>query len=339
MKIVSLLLLFVITNGAIASEIDEYIREGIKFYDIGNYEKAVQKYRLALELEPSNSLAFYELALTYMASKKYEECIDAANRGLENQTELGMKLTTILGSCHSQLGNAEKALEAYKDGFLIDPTDAHLHLNIAVTYSKIQKDREAIFHLKEAIKNSEEYATPYYFIAEIYRTTHYRIPAMYFYMQFILMEPNTRRGQDAAKKIYSLLYQGIEKKENGDMDIIFNPESPKDEGDFSTLELALSMAAAASTTDETNNSKTDVERRTEALTSFIQICSEIENSELVSTFTWQYAVKNMIALQKGADFNTYSYILAEKAGLQDAGNWLDKNQAKIEKMTNAINRL
>lgn len=339
MKIISMLFLLVITHGAIASEVDDYINDGIKFYDIGNHEKAIQKYSLALELEPSNSLALYELALTYMASKKYEECIVAASKGLENQTDLAVKLTTILGSCHSQLGNKEKAIEVYKSGFLINPSDAYLHLNIAVTYSSVKQDKEAIFHLKEAIIHSSNYATPYYFIAEIYRTNNYQVPAMYFYMQFILMEPNTLRSEDAARKIFSLLYQGIKLKENGDVEIIVNSEPPKDEGDFSTLELALSLAATASATEEAKKLKSDIERHTGALTSFVLICNEIEDGELASTFTWQYAIKNMIALQNSADFTTYSFILAEKAGMQGARNWLDKNQPKIEKMTNAINQL
>lgn len=251
MRIILLLFLIVVAHGAIAAEVDDYIDDGIKFYDIRNYEKAIEKFNLALEQEPSNSLALYELALTYMAIKKYEECVVAATRGLENQADLEVKLTTILGSCHSQLGNKEKAIEIYKDGILIDPSDAYLHLNIAVAYSSVQQDKDAIFHLKEAIKHSTNYATPYYFIAEIYRTNQYRVPAMYFYMQFILMEPNTLRSEDAARKIFSLLYQGIKLKENGDVEIIVNSESPKDEGDFLTLELALSLAA--SPTDDAKN--------------------------------------------------------------------------------------
>lgn len=339
MKIIPLLLLVVFTSGAIASEVNEYINEGIKFHDEGRYDKAVQKYKMALELEPNNSLALYELTYSYMVSKKNEECIETANKGLEIESNLQKKLIVALGSCYSRLGKIEEAIKSFEDGLEIDPTDSHLHLNIAVTLSNIQRDKQAIIHLKEAIKFSNGYASPYYFIAEIYRTTNYRIPAMYFYMQFVLLEPNTKRSQDASKKIYSLLSLGLEPKENGDMTIYANPDFPKDEGDFSSLELALSLTAAASTTEDKKNSKTEAERHTEAITNFIQICSELEDQNLISTFTWQYAAKNMIALQNSADFDTYAYILAEKAGMPAATNWLDENQAKIEKMYNAIEAL
>ena len=84
----------------------------------------------------------------------------------------------------------------------------------------------------------------------MYRTNGYRIPALYFYMQFILMEPSTKRSVDASKKIYFLLYQNIKNKKNGDVNVFVDPEMPKDEGDFSSLELALSLSAAASMEDK-----------------------------------------------------------------------------------------
>lgn len=244
-----------------------------------------------------------------------------------------------LGSCYSQLGKAEEAIRSFEQGLKLDPTDSSLHLNIAVTFSNIRQDKKAIYHLKESVKYSNGYASPYYFLAEIYRTTHYRIPAMFFYMQFVLREPNTRRSQDAAKKIFSLLYQGLKKKQNGDMDIVVNPDSPKDEGDFTALELASSVAAAASMPGKNKKSKADIVRYTEALASFVKICSEIDDKKLDSTFTWQYAMKDMIALQKSSDFNTYAYVLAEKAGIQGATNWLDEITIKIEKMSKAIKAL
>jgi len=336
MKILFILSLIAFSNGAFASEVNNLINEGVKLHDEGKYEKAEKKYKSALKLDPDNSRALYELTYTYMVSKRNKECVETAKIGLKIKSNLRKKFTTTIGNCYSQQGKIEDALKYFKEGLKIDPTDPHLHLNIAVTLSNIRQDKKAVTHLKEAIKYSNGYASPYYFIAEIYRDTNYRIPAIYFYMQFILLEPNTKRSQDASKKIYYLLYQGLEQKENGGMNIVVNPNSPKDEGDFSTLELALSLSAAASTTENSKILKNDVERHTEALVSFIQITNEINDKNLDSTFTWQYAAKNIFSLLASGDINTFSYILAEKAGIQGATDWLNKNQSKIEKMSNAI---
>lgn len=339
MKIASLLLLMTFASGVVASEVDEYINQGIKLHDAGSYDKAVQNYKMALKLEPNNSLALYELTFSYMVSKKNKECIKTANKGLKTKSNLQKKFFVALGSCYSQSGKTEKAIKSFEQGLKLDPTDTSLHLNIAVTLLNIKQNKKAIYHLKESVKYSNGYASPYYYLAEIYRTTHHRIPAMFFYMRFVLLESNTKRSQDASKKIFSLLYQGLKKKENGDMDIIVNPASPKDEGDFTTLELASSIAAAASMPGKNKKLKADIERYTEALTSFVKICSEIDDKKLESTFTWQYAMKDMIALQKSSDFNTYVYVLAQKAGIQGATNWLDENTIKVEKMSKAIKTL
>lgn len=339
MKTIFLLLLLLFANVAVSSEADDYIKEGIKLHDKGLYDKAAEKYKMALKLEPNHSFALYELTFSYMLGKKNKECIKTAKKGLNLKSNLQNKFIVALGSCYSQLGKTKEAIKSFKAGIKIEPENASLHLNIAVTYLNTKQNKKAISHLKEAIKYSNGYASSYYFIAEIYRTTNYRVPAMYFYMQFVLLEPNTRRSQDAAKKIYTLLFQGVEKKENGDMTIFVKPDVPKDEGDFSSLEVALSLTAAASSPEKNKKSKTDIERYTEALTSFVQICSEIKDKKLDVTFTWQYAAKNMIVLQNNAVFNTYAYILAEKAGIKGATDWLNKNQVKIEKMSRVLKTL
>lgn len=336
MKIMSLLILLLFANAAISSEVDDYINEGIKLHDKGLYEKAAQKYKMALNLEPNNSLALYELTFSYMVNKKNKKCIKAAKNGLKLKSKLQTRFIIALGSCYSQLGKSKEAIKTFEAGLKVNPENASLHLNIAVTYINTQQNKKAVSHLKQAVKYSNGYASPYYLIADIYRTTNYRIPAMFFYMQFVLLEPNTRRSQDAAKKIYTLLYQSLEKKDNGDMTVYVKPDAPKDEGDFSSLELALSLTAAASTPGKNKKLKTDIERHTETLTNFIQIVSEIKDNKLKSTFTWKYAAKNMIALQDNADFNTYAYILAEKAGIAGASDWLNKNQTKIEKMSKTL---
>jgi len=156
---------------------------------------------------------------------------------------------------------------------------------------------------------------------------------MYFYMQFILLEPNTQRSADAAEKIHALLYKGIEYKENGDVTVYVNPAQHKDEGDFSSLELALSISATASTTGEENKNKTDIQKYVESLVGFVQICKEIEDDKLTSTFTWQYAAKNIINLQSSAKFETYAYILAAKAEMvgisERLGNYKKRGRGVI----------
>lgn len=331
MKILSLLFLIIFTNGAAASIVDEFINEGINLHDQGQYEGAINKYQEALKLEPNNSLALYELTLSYMLSNMNNACIDTAKQGIKIKSNLEVKFMVALGSCYSQIGKIDEAITSFEEGLKINPTDSQLHLNIAVTFSNIQKDKKAIIHLKEAIKYSRKHASPYYFIAEMYRTTNYRIPALAFYMQFVLLEPNTNRSHDASKKIFYLMNQGLNKNEGDGMDIVVNPDSPKDEGDYLKYELALSVSAAASKPEDISY--------VDALTTFIKICSEIEDKSISSTFTWEYAMKNMITLQDEDVFNTYAYILASRAGIPGASAWLTEHKDEVKKMSSVIHSM
>jgi len=339
MKLLSLLVLILICNVAVASTVEEYIKEGIQFHDRGEYEQAATKYKMALELEPNNSLALYELTLSYMYSRQNEACIETAKRGLELDSKLNNEFIASLGSCYSQNGNMVEAISAFEDGLKTNPNNSKLHLNIAVTLSNIRKDKKAIYHLKEAIKHSHNYASPYYFIAEMYRTTNYVIPAISFYMQFVLLEPNSTRSQDASKKIIYLLNQGLKKKDNGGMDIIVNSNSPKDDGNYTKYELALSIAAAGSMNEENGSLKPEEKRYTDALTSFITICSEMAGEGITSTFTWNYALKNMTTLQAQGVYNTFAYILVSRAGIQGAVGWLAEHENEIKKMSTVIKTL
>ena len=335
MKIFILLSLF-LCNIAIASEAQKLIEEGINLHDSGQYALAIDKYKLALQLEPDNPLALYELTYAYTASKQNEDCVDTAQQGLDLDPKLKKQFIMALGSCQSQLGMYEDAIATFKMGLGDHPDDAHLHLNIAVTFSNIKEDKQAIKHLKESVKYSNGYASPYYFLAEMYRATGYRIPAMYFYMQFVLLEPNTQRSDDASSKVFSLLYQTASRQNNGDITIFADPNQTDDEGDFSALDLALSLAVATATTEEKKN---ETQRYIDDLVSFVQICKEIEDDKLASTFTWQYAARNMINLQSNSTFETFSYILAARAGSQYASEWLNNNKDKIKELSSAIQNL
>lgn len=319
------------------SDVARYLNEGVGHYARGDYERAITKYKTALVIEPTNPIALYELSLAYMSSNKNEKCITTANKAWENSTEITTKLTGILGSCYSQQGNYEKAIELFKTGLKASPANSELHLNIAVTYSKLKRNDEAIHHLKESIKSNPEYASPYLFLAELFRTQNRRVPAITSYMQFVLLEPNTKRSELAANRVFALLSNGPHKTANGKTAMSVNLEPNDDEGAFLALDLGVQVIAMQSATD---SSKSLIERKINSLNTLMELCSEMKSErELTSTFTWQYTIKDLLKLQKRSDLNTYAYVLAEKAGSKEAGEFLDRNPALLKRLGKSIARL
>ena len=339
MKLTYILLLSVLANSAFASDFNSYMNEGIKFHDSGKFEQAEQAYLKALEIEPNNIYAQYELAFSYMVNQKNEECIATATKILGQESQLKTKIIIALGSCYSQASQTQKAISVFNDGLKQDPTDAVLHLNFAVTLANIQREKEAIMHLKRAIENSDNYASPYFYLAELYRTTNYKIPALFFYTKFILLEPNTRRSRVAAKHINIILFEGYEKSKSGGLTISLDKNAPKDEGDFLSIELLMPIAASEAKTEDNLLLLSEAEQFARALTKVIKIASELEDKNYMDSFTGKHAIEDVLFLQKYNVLKTYAFYIASKANMEGAEIWLNENDQKFKEMVAAIKAL
>jgi len=59
------------------------IHLGNSYLERSEYEKALEQYKKAMELEPKNSIVLYNIACTYSRMKKLEEALDALERCVE----------------------------------------------------------------------------------------------------------------------------------------------------------------------------------------------------------------------------------------------------------------
>ncbi|HPD17778.1 MAG TPA: tetratricopeptide repeat protein [Planctomycetota bacterium] len=59
------------------------IHLGNSYLERSEYEKALEQYKKAIELEPKNSIVLYNVACTYSRMKKIEEALDALERAVE----------------------------------------------------------------------------------------------------------------------------------------------------------------------------------------------------------------------------------------------------------------
>lgn len=59
------------------------IHLGNSYLERSEYDKALEQYKKAIELEPKNSIVLYNLACTYSRMKKLEEALDALERAVQ----------------------------------------------------------------------------------------------------------------------------------------------------------------------------------------------------------------------------------------------------------------
>ena len=56
--------------------VEELIKEGVELHDEGEYEEAIDRYLEALQLDSTSVLANYELSLSYLALRDFENALE-----------------------------------------------------------------------------------------------------------------------------------------------------------------------------------------------------------------------------------------------------------------------
>jgi len=328
---VFILAILLYSNVTLASVIEEMVKEGIRLHDAGEYEDAISRYKEALKLEPESAMVLYEMALSYQASGDNKECIRTSDEGFKYRSEYRSQLYVAKGSCQSQTGDYESAIKTFGDGLKEFPNDAMLHFNIGITLYNSNRIKDASEHFKKCIENKPAYPSPYYMLAQSFHERGYRIPAVYLYSQFVLLEPNTQRSIDASKKLLSLIMSSVSRSDDGDVNIYVNPDGPVDEGDFSEQDMMLSIGASMMIDNEVK--KIDkVMPLTMNLNALAEMSKNDKSRRLESTFIWRYAIQNMIALHERDNIGPLSYILAVNAGIEGADGWLEENSEKLDSL-------
>jgi len=142
-RLVSALAAMVLTSGVAVAQppeetsIRELLREGVRHHDEGDFEGAVATFRRALDVDPGNPFALYEMANSFAAMGRYDECVVTVDQALAGDVpeELAGPLHAEAASCLSEKGDAAAALDRFEAGLKRSPDDVSLHFNIAVTLS------------------------------------------------------------------------------------------------------------------------------------------------------------------------------------------------------------
>jgi Ca-activated chloride channel homolog len=121
-----------------------YILRGNQYYRQSQFELAEAQYRKALEEDPSNSAAQFNLANALQKQKKYREAIDLTTRTAANAADKKMKAQSFYnqGVAHTKLKDLEKSIESYKNALRIDPNDQQARENLQKALLEQKKQQQ-----------------------------------------------------------------------------------------------------------------------------------------------------------------------------------------------------
>ena len=119
----------------------QYIREGNKQFRVGQYDKAEVSYRKAVEKNPKNPQAAYNLGNALMAQKKDSAAVQQFEQATRIETNPLRKAAAyhnmgVIFQTHKMYG---EAIEAYKNALRLNPNDDETRYNLVLCKKQKQK--------------------------------------------------------------------------------------------------------------------------------------------------------------------------------------------------------
>ncbi len=139
-KVVTLMLLLVAMS--VSAQTDrQYIRQGNKQFNAGDYPNAEVSYRKAVEKNPKNPQAVYNLGNALMAQKKDSAAIEQFQNASKLETNPLRKYQSfhnmgVICQSHKMYG---EAIEAYKNALRLNPADDETRYNLILCKHEKEK--------------------------------------------------------------------------------------------------------------------------------------------------------------------------------------------------------
>jgi tetratricopeptide (TPR) repeat protein len=310
------------------------IREGVALHDQRNYEGAIAKYKQVLAQNPWEVKALYELGFSYFESKDYQGALETARLGAQCRSEglIGFYLT--IGNALDELGRGSEAIETYRAAIKLNPRAALLHYNLAVSLRRAGKQPEAKAAVEKALQCDPAHASSHMVLGAIYEQLGYRVPAILAYSRFLVLEPESPRSAQILPALQGLLTQGVGKGKKPNEITIFvsgTPKGRKDEGDFTGVELMMSVVLVADLITPPPGVEKAPESAHQKLSSqYTSMGEALDNSKAKKGFAAMYYAPYFAALTKEGYPEAFTAHAWRAGKVEGASDWAMANKAKIE---------
>jgi tetratricopeptide (TPR) repeat protein len=313
------------------------IEAGIKLHDAGKFDEAIARYEEVLKLSPANMTALYELAFSFAASKDYEKSLAAATRGAEYQSELLPMFYDLIGGAYDSMGEAQKAIDAYKKGIQVVPDASMLYYNMAVTYlESLKNPDEARRGFEKAVALSPGQPEFHLMLGQVFQANGYQTPALLAFSTYLVLDPAGPRALSAYGFWRAILRGGLETGQSptpaGQMRQL--PASPQvktaktDEGDFSEFESAITRSQQTVIAE--------MDRGSDELPSFLAhvnrlIATLVERpaDRDRSTFAGTYYLPFFAELKARNFVEPFVYWSMQRAPVPGVREWITAHQAEV----------
>ncbi|RYF84468.1 MAG: tetratricopeptide repeat protein [Chitinophagaceae bacterium] len=136
-----LILFLLISLQALAQRANTYVSKGNEYYLRLEFDLAEDQYRKALEVDPRNAEARYNLANALMQQKKYKAAIEEYDAITTENKNLQAAAHYNTGVSYSKQKDLEASIEAYKAALRLNSHDNEARENLQKALSELKKQQ------------------------------------------------------------------------------------------------------------------------------------------------------------------------------------------------------
>ena len=156
----TLIIALVVASTSFAQNDRRYITQGNKLFRSGQFDKAEVAYRKAIEKNPRNPQAHYNLGNSLMAQKKDSAAVQSFQKSTELETSKIRKAMAFhnMGVVCQQHKMYGEAIEAYKNSLRLNPKDdaTRYNLELCKRQQRNQKNQDKQDQNKQKDKNGND---------------------------------------------------------------------------------------------------------------------------------------------------------------------------------------
>lgn len=183
-------------------KVKQLIQEGITLHDQGEYKKAIEKYNKALELQPNYVQATYEMALSYLAMRDFENASKYSTEVINaNDKQLSPGAYAVKSEALVETGKIDEALALLYEGLSKFGDEYLLHFNMAVNYYKKGDRDKTLEHVKKAIDVDKSNSGAFLLYAYALNDKGLWVQSILSMQMFLLLEPDSKRSKNAFEEM------------------------------------------------------------------------------------------------------------------------------------------
>lgn len=202
---------------------EAYLMRGSAYFDKGNYDLSIADYDRAIALNPRYVEAYVNRGVSYENKKNYDAAISDYSKAIEFNPRY-VKAYVNRGSAYESKGNYDAAFRDYNTAISLDPRDATAYYYRGGAYDNQHKTNEAIKDYNKAIELDPNFAEAYYNRGSVYDDRREYDAAIADYSRAIALNPKYAAAYHNLGSVYDEKGNYDEAIKNYTRAIELNPE-------------------------------------------------------------------------------------------------------------------